>query len=97
MCRAKQVGESHPPYQTVQRLAVRAGILDQRELEGVMAHELAHLKHPGHAHQLARRDHRGGHQIVAHMAFFFGRSRDDDRGGNALVMLEAPYSCNRNP
>lgn len=123
MYRAKQVGEAHPLYQTVQRLAMRAGlpmpkvyvipteapnafatgrnaehasvaategimhVLDQRELEGVMAHELAHVKHRDILISSIAATIAAAIMMLARMAFFFGGSRDDDSSGNPIALV----------
>ena len=63
-------------------------VLDQRELDGVMAHELAHVKHRDILTSSVAATIAAAIMMLARLAFFFGGSRDDDRGGgNALVML----------
>ena len=121
---AKEVGQNHVLYQTVERLAARAElpmpkvyiiasespnafatgrnprhasvaategilkILDQKELDGVMAHELAHVKHRDILISSIAATIAAAIMMLARLAFFFGGSRDNDRGGsNPLVML----------
>ncbi|MSR07169.1 MAG: zinc metalloprotease HtpX [Gemmatimonadetes bacterium] len=121
---AKQVGQNHVLYQTVERLAARAElpmpkvyiiasespnafatgrnpqhasvaategilkILDQKELDGVMAHELAHVKHRDILISSIAATIAAAIMMLARLAFFFGGSRDNDRGGsNPIVML----------
>lgn len=63
--------------------------LDTRELEGVIAHELAHIKH---RHMLvgtlaaAMAGAIGLFASIVRWGFIFGTGRDDD-GGNPLVLL----------
>ena len=64
-------------------------ILDERELEGVIAHELAHIKH---RHMLvgtiaaSMAGAIGLFASIARWGFLLGGGRDDDRG-NPLVLL----------
>src|SRR5438477_3814227 len=67
-------------------------ILDQDELEGVLAHELSHVKNRDVLISTIAATLAGAITYLAHMAqwaaFFGGRSRDDDEGGgNPLVMI----------
>src|SRR5262249_57836827 len=67
-------------------------ILDQDELEGVLAHELSHVKNRDVLISTIAATLAGAITYLAHMAqwaaFFGGRSRDDEEGGsNPLVML----------
>jgi heat shock protein HtpX len=59
--------------------------LDERELEGVMAHELAHVKHRDILIASVAATIAAAIMMVARMAFFFGGSRDGDRGGSPIV------------
>jgi heat shock protein HtpX len=122
MYRAQEVGASHPLYQTVARLAQRAGLpmprvyiipdpspnafatgrnpehaavaategilrtLDERELEGVIAHELAHVKNRDILISSVAATIAAAIMMIARFAMFFGGSRDE-RGGNALTLL----------
>lgn len=62
--------------------------LSEPELEGVMAHELAHVRHRDILTSSIAATIAAAIMLLARMAFFFGGSRDDDRGGgNALVIL----------
>jgi heat shock protein HtpX len=67
-------------------------ILDQDELEGVLAHELSHVTNRDVLISTIAATLAGAITYLAHMAqwaaFFGGRSRDDDEGGgNPLVMM----------
>jgi len=65
-------------------------ILNEDELEGVLAHELAHVKHRDILIGTIAATIAGAIMMLSRMAFFFGGGRDDDReGGNALVALIA--------
>ena len=67
-------------------------ILDDEELEGVLAHELAHVANRDVLISTVAATLAGAITYLAHMAqwaaFFGGRSRDDEEGGgNPLVMI----------
>jgi heat shock protein HtpX len=67
-------------------------ILDQDELEGVLAHELSHVTNRDVLISTIAATLAGAITYLAHMAqwaaFFGGRSREDEEGGsNPLVML----------
>ena len=68
-------------------------ILDERELEGVIAHELAHVKHRDILIGSIAATIAAAIMMVARMAqfaaFFGGMSRDDDRGGTNPIALLA--------
>ncbi|WP_084736045.1 zinc metalloprotease HtpX [Cystobacter ferrugineus] len=86
-------------------VAVTAGlmdILDQRELEGVLAHELAHVKNRDTLIGTVAATLAGVISYAAQMLFFFGGSllsRDDDEDGlahtlgNLGVLLVAPIAA----
>jgi heat shock protein HtpX len=66
-------------------------ILDEDELEGVLAHELSHVTNRDVLISTIAATLAGAITYLAHMAqwaaFFGGRSRDDEEGGNPFVML----------
>src|SRR5215813_12444098 len=63
-------------------------ILDDDELEGVLAHELAHVKHRDILTSSIAATIAAAIMMVSRFAMFFGGARDDDRrGGNAIAML----------
>lgn len=72
-------------------VAVTAGILDlltDDELEGVLAHELGHVRNRDILISSVAATIAGAITMLARMAFWFGGSRDDDRqGGNPIVAL----------
>jgi heat shock protein HtpX len=62
-------------------------ILNEDELEGVLAHELAHVKHRDILISSVAATIAAAIMMVSRFAMFFGGSRDDDRGANPLVLL----------
>jgi len=67
-------------------------ILDEEELEGVLAHELSHVKNRDVLISTVAATLAGAITYLAHMAqwaaMFGGRSRDDDEGGsNPIAMI----------
>ena len=123
MYRAKEVGPGHRLYETVQRLATRAGlpqprvyvipemspnafatgrnpehaavaategvlkILNDSELEGVIAHELAHVKHRDILISSVAATLAAAIMTVSRFAMFFGGRDDDRRGANPVALL----------
>jgi len=123
MYNAQEVGPGNRLYETVRRLADRAGlpmprcyiipemspnafatgrnpqhaavaategilrILTDDELEGVLAHELAHVKHRDILISSVAATLAAAIMIVARFAMFFGGSRDDREGGNPVAAL----------
>jgi heat shock protein HtpX len=83
-------------------VAFTAGILklmDDRELEGVIAHELGHVLHRDILISSVAATIAAAITMLARMAFFFGgsqRSEEDNRGGAAggiLMMILAPIAA----
>ena len=70
-------------------------ILDRQEIEGVMAHELAHVKHRDILISSVAATLAGAIMYVTRFGYFLGGSRD--RGGNGLfaivAMLLAPIAA----
>jgi heat shock protein HtpX len=63
-------------------------VLSEQELEGVLAHELAHVKHRDILTSSVAATIAAAIMMVARMAMFFGGGRDDDRqGSNPIVLL----------
>jgi heat shock protein HtpX len=128
MYNAQEVGPGHPLYETVQRLAARAGlpmpkvylipdmspnafatgrnpehaavaategilrILTQEELDGVLAHELAHVKHRDILTSSIAATLAAAIIMIARMLQFAawfggGRSSNDREGSNPLALL----------
>lgn len=71
-------------------VCVTRGILElvpPQELEGVIAHELAHVKNHDMLLQTFAATLAGAISNLANFALFFGRSDRDDRGGSPIVSL----------
>ena len=71
-------------------VCVTQGILrlvSQEELEGVIAHELAHIKNRDMLLQTIAATMAGAISNLAHFGFFFGGRSDDDDGGNPIVAI----------
>jgi heat shock protein HtpX len=62
-------------------------ILDEQELEGVIAHELAHVKHRDILISSIAATIGAAIMMTARFAMFFGGSRDDNRGSNPIALL----------
>ena len=63
-------------------------LLTDEELEGVIAHELAHVKHRDILTSSVAATLAAAIMMVSRFAMFFGGTRDDDRrGGNAFAMM----------
>ena len=63
-------------------------LLNDEELEGVLAHELAHVKHRDILTSSVAATIAAAIMMVSRFAMFFGASRDDDRrGGNPIALL----------
>ncbi|MES2524555.1 MAG: zinc metalloprotease HtpX [Gemmatimonadota bacterium] len=71
-------------------VCVTEGILklvSKEELEGVLAHELAHIKNHDMLLQTIAATMAGAISNLAQFAFFFGGSSDDEEGGNPVAGL----------
>ena len=71
-------------------VAVTEGILQlvsRDELEGVLAHELAHVRNHDMLLQTIAATMAGAISNIAHFGLFFGGSRDDEGGGNPIAAL----------
>ncbi len=83
-------------------VAVTTGLLralSQRELAGVLAHELAHVKHRDTLTMTITATLAGAIGMLANFLFFFGAGRSNERNnplggvGGLLVMLLAPLAA----
>jgi len=72
-------------------------ILDDDELEGVLAHELAHVKHRDILISSIAATMAGAIMMIARFAMFWGGSRDDRDGRNPIaaiaMMILAPIAA----
>jgi len=123
MYSAKEVGPGHRLYDTVGRLAARAGlpqprcyvipdaspnafatgrdpqhaavaategilqILNDQELDGVLAHELSHVKHRDILISSVAATLAAAIMMISRFAMFFGGSRDDREGSNPVALI----------
>jgi heat shock protein HtpX len=62
-------------------------LLTDEELEGVLAHELAHVKHRDILTSSVAATLAAAIMMVSRFAMFFGGTRDDDRGGNPFALI----------
>jgi heat shock protein HtpX len=62
-------------------------ILTEPELEGVMAHELSHVRHRDILISSVAATLAAAIMLLTRMAFFFGGSRDDREGANPVALL----------
>src|SRR5215470_17925264 len=62
-------------------------LLNDEELEGVLAHELAHVKHRDILTSSIAATIAAAIMMISRFAMFFGGSRDDDRRGNPIALL----------
>ena len=80
-------------------VCVTQGIVDlvsREELEGVIAHELAHIKNRDMLLSTIAATMAGAISNLAHLAFFFGGRSDDGEGspfGGLLMMIVAPIAA----
>jgi len=79
-------------------VAVTQGILqllDDEELEGVLAHELGHVRNRDILTSSIAATLAGAITMVARMGFWFGLGgdRDRDRGGGILMLIVAPIAA----
>jgi len=73
-------------------------ILNEKELAGVIAHELSHIKNRDILISTIAATVAGAISYIAHMAFFFGGGRRDDREGSnpliaILILVLAPIAA----
>ncbi|BCB25124.1 protease HtpX [Sulfurimicrobium lacus] len=72
-------------------------VLSERELRGVMAHELAHVKHRDTLISTISASIAGAISAIAQFGMFFGGNRDGERNVNPvlaiLIMIMAPIAA----
>ncbi len=70
-------------------------MLDRREIRGVMAHELAHVKHRDTLTMTVTATIAGAISMLANIGFFFGGDRDRSMGwvGSLLLMILGPIAA----
>jgi heat shock protein HtpX len=72
-------------------------VLSDEELEGVLGHELAHVKHRDILISSIAATFAGAIMMLARFAFFFGGSRDDREGGSPIagiaMLILAPIAA----
>jgi heat shock protein HtpX len=72
------------------------GLLDDEELEGVLAHELGHVRNRDILTSSIAATLAGAITMLARMGFWFGMGGDDrdrDRGGGLLMIFLAPLAA----
>src|SRR6201992_1144813 len=77
-------------------VAVTEGILnllDDEELEGVLAHELGHVRNRDILISSVAATLAGASTMLARFEFWFGGRDDRDRGGGILTLLLAPFAA----
>src|SRR5947207_8030547 len=77
-------------------MAVTQGILrvlDEEELEGVLAHELGHVRNRDILISSVAATLAGAISMLARLEFWFGGRDDRDRGGGLLTLILAPIAA----
>ena len=62
-------------------------LVSEEELEGVISHELAHIKNRDMLLQTVAATMAGAISNIAHFGLFFGGGRDEEGGGNPIAMI----------
>ena len=85
-----------PTHAAVAATTGLLGMLDRDEIEGVMAHELAHIRHRDTLIMTMTATIAGAISMLANFAFFFGGGRNRDGGqimATILAMFVAPFAA----
>jgi len=69
------------------------GLLDDEELEGVLAHELGHVRNRDILISSVAATLAGAITMLARFEFWFGGRDDRDRGGGLLTLILAPIAA----
>jgi heat shock protein HtpX len=69
------------------------GILDDDELEGVLAHELGHVRNRDILISSVAATLAGAITMLARLEFWFGGRGDNNRGGGLLTLILAPIAA----
>jgi heat shock protein HtpX len=77
----------NPEHSAIACTAGIMSILSREELEGVLAHELAHVKHRDILIGTIAASIAGAITYLSHMAFFFGGGRHDDDSPSPIAMI----------
>jgi heat shock protein HtpX len=75
----------NPQHASVAFTAGILNLMDDREIEGVVAHELGHVLHRDILTSSVAATLAAAIMFVSRMAFWFGGSDDDDRGGGNAI------------
>ena len=85
-----------PAHAAVAATTGLLGMLDRDEIEGVMAHELAHIRHRDTLIMTMTATIAGAISMLANFGLFFGGNRDRDGGqviATILAMFVAPFAA----
>lgn len=84
----------NPSHSSVAMTAGVLQLMDDRELEGVLAHELGHVKNRDILTSSVAATMAAAITQASYMAMFFGGRRDDDdRGGGLLMLILGPIAA----
>src|SRR5713101_7424391 len=84
----------NPSHSSVAMTAGVLQLMDDRELEGVLAHELGHVKNRDILTSSVAATIAAAITQLSYMAMFFGGRRDDeDRGGSLIMLILGPIAA----
>jgi heat shock protein HtpX len=84
----------NPSHSSVAMTAGVLQLMDDRELEGVLAHELGHVKNRDILTSSVAATIAAAITQLSYMAMFFGGRRDDeDRGGGLFMLILGPIAA----